>query len=543
MRKKRDSSGRKSSGGGVLWLSLGLILINIVVYSPLAGYGFVSYDDPQYVTDNPHVLAGLTWEGVKWAMVTQDASNWHPLTWLSYMLDVQMFGLDAGWHHTTNIVLHIASTLLLFLVLRRMTGAPLQSAFVAGLFAVHPLNVQSVAWIADRKDVLSTVLWMLALWAYVRYVHRPGADRYLLVFLLFGLGLTAKSMLVTFPFVLLLLDFWPLSRVTLSAGTLPQFIRLVREKVPLFILTIASSIVTFVTQRHGGALETNKILPLSARIAIAMVSYVTYVVKLFVPTGLAILYPVPQVLPAWRTGAAIVILIAVSVLVLLAARRYAYLPVGWFWFLGTLLPVAGFIQIGDHAMADRYMYIPSIGLFLIVAWGMGDLLSYVPQPDMVMSAMAATVIVACMIAAVREVHYWASNVALWQRALEVTENNYIAENNFAESLDDSRAQEAILHLSQALRIAPDYAPAHENIGVRLAKLGHTEEALSHFKEAIRLDPSIAEAHSDLGVLLQQQGKVDEAIEQYSEALRLDPLLTAAHNNLENALLKKGQIPH
>ncbi len=450
------------------------------------------------------------------------------------------------------MLLHIVTTLLLFGLLHRMTGALGRSAFVAGLFAVHPLHVESVAWVAERKDVLSTLFWMLTLWGYVWYVRQPRLGRYLVVLVPFALGLITKPMLVTLPFVLLLLDFWPLGRVSLGADPPDHSrlapprdqwfagLRLVWEKLPLFALTVASSIVTFVVQQRGGAVAGLDEIPLSLRVANALVSYIAYIGKMLWPTRLAAFYPYFQPLPWWVVGS-ILGLIGVSVVVIRAARRHPYLPVGWLWYVGTLVPVIGLVQVGSHSMADRYTYVPLIGLFIMVAWGIPDLLARWPYRSIALPTAAGLVILACTITAWGQVQYWKSSVALWAHALEVTAENYIAHNNLGLVLaNQGRFDEAIAHHTEALRSKPDFAEAHYNLGGALKDQGRVDEAIAHYTEALRSKPDFAEAHNNLGVALADQSRVGEAIAHYTEALRSKPDYAEAHYNLGGVLADQGR---
>jgi protein O-mannosyl-transferase len=548
--------------GQARWVCLALIAVNLIVYASVRHHDFVNFDDDDYVTANPVVLRGLTWHGVAWAFTTEHAVNWHPLTWLSHMLDVQLYGLDAGAHHLTNLLFHIGNTLLLFGLLHRMTGALGRSAFVAGLFAVHPLHVESVAWVAERKDVLSTLFWMLTLWAYIEYVKRPdlrqsSRRRYAAVLLFFALGLMAKQMLVTLPLVLLLLDFWPLGRVGIgpnpAGGWAPARDGwatagcLVSEKLPLLALAVASSIATFVIHQRGGAVIILSAIPLQLRIENALVSYVVYIGKMLWPAGLAVLYPYPQSLSAWSVAVAFVTLTGISVAVIWAAPRRPYLPVGWFWYLGTLVPVIGLIQVGDQTIADRYTYIPLIGLFIIVAWGAPDLLVRWPLrrvvlPKIALPAAACLVILACAITARGQLEYWEDSTTLWTHTLAVTTRNNIAHNNLGATLaDQGKTDEAIAHYSEALRIKSDYADAHNNLGVALADQGKFDEAIAHYSEALRIKPGYSDAHSNLGIALADQGNLDEAIAQFTEALRINPDSAKAHNNLGVALASQGKL--
>ena len=536
--------------GRALWISLALIAVCIFIYSPVRNHDFVAWDDPAYVSENSHVAAGVTWEGTQWAFTTGYMANWHPLTWMSYMLGTQFFGLSAGPHLLANVFLHILNTLLLFGLLHKMTGALGRSAFAAALFAAHPLHVESVAWVSERKDVLSTLIGLITLWAYVDYARRSGRVRYLAVLLLFALGLMAKPMLVTLPFVLLLLDYWPLRRVALQTDGLeaPEILshtrhpvlQLVREKLPLFAISVISSIITFIVQQRAGAVSALTKLPLDVRVANALVSYAAYVGKMLWPAHLSALYPLYRWGPEAVLGSSLA-LVAVTAGVIWAGRRHPYLPVGWFWFLGTLVPVIGLVQVGSQAMADRYTYVPLIGLFIILAWGIPDLLPRGRWREGVLPAAAAMLILACAIGARAQVEYWKDSMTLWTHALEVTTDNDIANNLLGDALaKHGRAQEAMAHYSEALRIKPDNAQAHNGLALALANQGKLSEALPHYSEAIRLKPDFVDAHSNMGLALAGQGKIADAIGQYSEALRLNPDFVDAHNNLGVALANQGK---
>jgi tetratricopeptide (TPR) repeat protein len=508
------------------------------VYAPVRQHEFVNFDDPQYVSENPAVSRGLTWDGVSWAFRTGHAGNWHPLTWLSHMMDVELYGLDAGGHHLTSALIHLVNTLLLFGLLHAMTGTVVRSAFVAGLFAVHPLHVESVAWVAERKDVLSGLLFFLTAWAYVSYARHPRPSRYAVVVVLFALGLMTKPMLVTVPFVLLLLDSWPLGR----AATPSAWPRLVIEKLPLLALAIASSVVTFVVQRGAGAVKGLEVLPLDRRLANAVVAYVVYIGQMLWPTRLAAIYPYPATLPAWAVLAAAACLVAVSVLAIRAAHRHPYLPMGWLWYLGTLLPVIGLVQVGGQPRADRYTYIPLVGLFIVVAWGIPALLACWPRRRVALGTAAALVILGCAIVARAQVQHWSSSVALWEHAREVTTGNYRAEGNLAHAFaKQRRLDDAVTHYEEALRLKPDHAEAHNNLGFILAEQGRVDDAIAHYTEALRGQPDYAEAHNNLGVALTAQGRNDEAIRHLRAAVRLGPTLPAPHNNLGVVLARDGRL--
>ena len=545
-----------------------LLAITLIAFAPVRQFGFVDYDDFDYVAANPHVMPGLSWEGVRWAFVSGYFANWHPLTWISHMLDVQLFGMNAGAHHAVNVVLHVLNTLLLFGVLQRMTGAVGRSAFVAALFAVHPMHVESVAWVAERKDVLSALFWMLTMWAYTAYVRHARWQRYGLVVVFFALGLMSKPMLVTLPFVLLLLDVWPLRR---KLG-----LNLVLEKLPLFALAGASSVVTVLVQRQGGAVVRLDLIPLSTRVANALVAYARYIEGMFWPVDLAAMYPIPRTLPdPGVLAAAVALLIGITVVAIRDVRQRPYLLVGWLWFLGTLVPVIGIVQVGVQSMADRYSYIPLIGLFIMVAWGVPDAVARWPRLRMASPVAAAAVLAGCMTGTMHQVQYWRSSRALWERAVDATRDNYFAEGSLGYVLSkEGHPDDAIPHLRESLRIRPDFAEAHNNLGVVLAGRGELRDAVSQFSEAIRINPEFKAArdnltatnaklstfdtsltryadavrakpndlaaHNELGAALAAQGRIDDAIEQFREAIRIDPNQPDVHFNLGVMLDQKGR---
>ena len=459
-----------------LILGIAITLLTLALYWRVQGHGFLHYDDYQYVVDNPHVRHGLTRQGVLWALTSGYASNWHPLTWLSHMLDCELYGLNPQGHHLNNLLLHIANALLLFRLLLRMTGALWRSAFVAALFALHPLHVESVAWVAERKDVLSTLFWMLTLGAYLRYRERPTGTRYLATLFLFALGLAAKPMLVTLPFVLLLLDCWPLGRMPSPRSLLP----LVREKAPFFVLAALSSVITFWVQSHWGAVVLS--IPLKERLANALVSYVGYGAKMLWPVNLACFYPHPlDGLPLWQAAGALLLLAGVTVAVVRAGRRLPYLAVGWLWYLGTLVPVIGLVQVGAQAMADRYTYVPLIGLFVMLSWGAGSLAAKGPLPKIATAALSAALLAALLPLTWSQISHWKDSETLFAHALEVTDRNLLAHNNLGNALArQGRLEEAEFHLVEALRLRPDYAAAQNNLGILRLRQGRFEEAAGHF---------------------------------------------------------------
>jgi hypothetical protein len=485
----------------VISIYFALAVSALLVFWQVRNFDFVNYDDDFYVYANQHITSGLTFDNIKWALTSGQAVNWHPLTWLSLMFDCQLFGANAaGRMHLVNLFLHLVNILLLFTVLKKMTGALWPSAFVAAAFALHPMHVESVAWITERKDVLSTLFWLLTMLAYVRYVKQPGAARYLLVLLIFALGLMAKPMLVTLPFILLLLDYWPLERkiswrLLVSAG------RLTAEKIPFIILSTVSSIITFFVQRSGGAVSDMDIFSLNNRIANAFLSYARYIGKMFWPQNLAVFYPFDAArIPFWQIAICALLLLGISVFVVYLGRNQKYLLAGWFWFVVTLIPVIGIIQVGQQGYADRYTYIPYIGLFIMIAWGLPQLLSKWLHQKIVLGVLMVVVLTSLGICAYRQTSYWKNSDILFSHALAVTQNNYIAYNNLGVAYSGrSRWTEAIDVYNQAIRIKPDFEGAYLNLGVAYSGLGRWQVAIEAYKQAIRISPDFEDAHYKLGV--------------------------------------------
>jgi Tfp pilus assembly protein PilF len=527
----------------VLWLVLALVLVtlNLIVFAPVRDYGYVDFDDRLYVAENPNVARGLTWDSMHWAFTTARGGFWMPLTWLSYMLDVDLYGPSPGPQHVTNVLLHILSTLVLFAFLVRTTAAVWKSALVAALFAIHPLHVESVVWIAERKDVLSGLFWMLTLWAYAAYVLRPVLRRYLVIVLTFTLALMAKPMVVTLPFVLLLLDIWPLRRIRLEAGQRDVWLRAVVEKLPLFALSGLFAFLTFVLHANRGGISELDTSPLGPRIANALYSYAAYFGSMLWPTNLAPIYPFGA-LPALLVVGSVLLLVAVSMLVIRRAFTHPFLLVGWLWYLGTLVPVIGLVQVGAHSRADRFTYIPLIGLFVVVCWGIPELAARMRRRETALLAAAAVVTGTLVIAARTQVHYWESRLTLWEHTLKVTDANYVAHGLLALALaDHGRTTEAIDHYRLSLSIRPDFAQAHNNLGITLAKQGRLEEAAASFRTAVSLGTRDAEMHYNLGFALAAQGHFDEAIVHYEEALRLRPAYAEAHTKIGDALQTQGML--
>ena len=557
-------------------ISLFLVAITWLVFSQTIGYDFVNYDDHVYVYQNPIVTAGLTPHGIVWAFAHTHARNWHPLTTLSHMLDCEIFGLKAGGHHFTNVFLHTLAVLLLFFVLRRMTGNVWRSAFVAALFAIHPLHVESVAWIAERKDVLSAVFFMFTLAAYASYVRQPSVGRYVMMSILFACGLMSKSMLVSVPLVLLLLDYWPLGRVQpparrdLRPGGRSElkrrqtsevrrqksgvqgatFTRLIVEKIPLFALSILCGLVTFLIQeRSAGSIEQ---LPLGWRITNAIVSCVTYIWQMFWPTRLAVFYRHPENhLAVWQVALALAFLIAITALGLVWRRTRPYSLVGWLWYLLMLLPVIGIVQIGLQGHADRYTYLPQIGLYLALTWLIADLFSSLRYHRAVLAAASVIVLAVLSACAWKQTSSWWNSESLWTRALAVTTDNETAHTNFGMLLlKRGQVDDAISHFQMALQILSQSNEAHYNLSraiihcdlaSALSRKGSMDEAVMHLEKAIELQPDYADAHYNLGSVLLQKGEIDQAIAQWRTTLSLNPNDTGAHIALGNALLQKREL--
>ncbi len=541
------------------FLSFILIAVTVAVFWQITNNDFVNFDDDQYITENSHVHEGFTREALIWAFTTSHMGNWHPLTWMSHMADCQLFGLNPWGHHLTSLFFHTLNTVLLFMVLKWMTGALWQSLFVAALFAVHPLHVESVAWVAERKDVLSTLFWMLTIWAYLRYVERPGIKRYLLILVTFALGLMAKPMLVTLPFVLLLLDYWPLERFQIGqSGSMhiatsqvsmiarkpsSQALRLLWEKTPLIFLAAVSSVVTFIVQKSEGAVRTLEVYPAQARISNALVSYAIYIKKMIWPESLAVFYPHPgQSLPMYQAALAGLLLLMISFGVIRLGRRYPYLPVGWLWYVGTLIPVIGLVQVGAQAMADRYTYVPLIGLFLIVSWGIPELVRSWRYRRTVLALAAGSLLLALMLCTWLQIQNWRSSIALFEHALQATANNGLAHHNLGVALaDQGRVQEAIIHYHLSLRITPNNFRVYNNLGKALVRQGKLQEALVHYQKALHLNPNYAEAYNNLGVARARLGEFNKATDDYLEALRLKPDWLEVYNNLANAFAAQGKF--
>ena len=588
------------------WLMAGaLALLTLAIFWPVTRHEFINLDDPVYVTKDAHVRNGVNWENIKWVFTETHANFWHPLTTLSHMLDCQFYGLKPAGHHLTGLLFHVASVVVLFLVLHRMTGAKWRSGMVAALFALHPLHVESVAWVAERKDVVSTFFWMLTMWAYVRYAEgknpKPGSQNpklknqhstsnaqrstfnYSLTLIFFTLGLMAKPMLVTLPFVLLLLDFWPLRRVMGGEWqvTRKEIQKLVVEKIPLFILAAVFMAIALEAQKHGGAIMTSDRVPYSSRFQNAAISYCTYLAKTFWPSGLSVFYPYPPRFAPALIGVSALVLIGITAFVG-KARRFPYLAVGWFWYLGTLIPVIGFVQVGSHAMADRYTYVPLIGFFIALIWGICELAARWANRKFILSSLGVLALLGCVIITSLQLKHWENSGKLFEHALAVTERNPVAHVQLsAYAIMKGDVATADLHARQALQMFPNNRIAHRMMGLvfeaqknwpeaaehfsqtlaatpndvealygfgnALFHLGRNAEAIASFSKVITLLPGDAAPHNNLGNVLLAEGRLDDAIAEYAEALRLKPSYTDARYNLAFAYVKQERfaeaLPH
>lgn len=534
-----------------------LAAATIFLYWPTIHNDFLNYDDDFLVTSNLHVRTGLTWDNIKWAFLNPVAANGTPITMLSHMLDCQLFGLKAWGHHLTSIMLHAANTVLVFLFLRTLTGSLWRSLLAAAIFGWHPLHVESVAWIAERKDVLSGFFGLLSLIFYTRYARsrsvigktktkepsgptdslKPPIFDYGFALFFFALGLMSKPMLVTWPFVMLLLDYWPLARFTAGSGK-----RLVVEKIPYFVIAIVASIITFWMQQRVGAVVTVANLPLGMRFGNAAISYCQYLGKLFWPVELAILYPLHGPWPMGQVLLAGLFVVGISIWLFRQRYRYPFLMIGWLWYGGTLVPVIGLVQVGGQEIADRYTYIPSIGILIFIIWGAYNLTRHWRHQVLVSAVVGVAAILACFGLTRHQIGYWKDSESLFRHDLEVTTNNSVAYLNLGSALDNKgKYPEAIIQFQELVRLDPNNSDGHLNLGTDLSKMGRFDEATNQIKQALQLKPNSAAAHNSLGFVLGQNHDIDEAINQFQAAIRLDPDFALPHLNLGLAFNVKGQI--
>jgi len=543
----------------VIFICIFLAAATLAAYWQVLSSDFINFDDTIYVTENQHVRTGFSGDNIRWAFAVGTVAYWHPLTWLSHMLDCQLYGLRPGMHHLTSLIIHIVNSLLLFLVFRRMTGAVWPSAFIAALFALHPINVDSVAWVAERKNLLSTLFWLLTMWAYASYAQRGGIIRYLATLLLFALGLLAKPMLVTLPFVMLLLDYWPLGRMRTAsfsrdgdpeAGEAVRFderassiFRLLWEKIPFFALSGISSYFSYLSVRRLGITLSTELVPMKLRLTNAVVSYVAYIGKIVLPRKLAVYYPYPQEVAMWQALGALLLLICASVALILVFANRPYLGVGWLWFLGTLIPVIGLVQAGLWpALADRWAYVPLIGLGIIAAWGVSDLAAKWRLPASMIAVAAGVCLSALTVCTWLQARYWHNSFTLFTRALDVTFNNPIAHLNLGNVfLREQKTDQAIQQYREAIRIHSHFASAHHNLGIALGQQGRHDEAIEEYYTVLRLEKEHLKARFHLANALAKKGRLDEAISHYRKVIELGTVDAEVHNNFALALAKKGDI--
>ncbi|GFO70405.1 O-GlcNAc transferase [Geomonas limicola] len=527
-------------------LCLLMLVVTLAIFSRTASFDFINFDDPGYVTTNSVVKSGLHASSVAWAFQSAAMSNWHPLTWLSHMADVQLFGLKPAGHHLTSVVLHTVSALLLFLLLVRITGMQWRSLVVTALFALHPMHTESVAWVAERKDVLSGLFWHLTLLMYVVYVQRPKLWRYLATMVCFALGLMAKPMLVTLPVVLLILDWWPLNRFRRNEGDTTAAVQTARhlflEKIPFFLLSLLSSVTTIYVQQHGGAVQSLEKVQFGLRIANVFLAYVRYLIAMFWPHDMAILYPFPTEIIMWQLTGSVLLLIVISVAVFSFRRRLPYLATGWLWFVVTLLPVIGLIQVGGQSHADRYTYLPFTGLSILAVWGVSDACKSLAQRTKVLATLSVLTIAVCAALTWQQLGYWRNNITLYRHTLAVTNNNYLILNNYGIALNQEYGDVdgALAAYQEALRVWPKSALTRNNLGTMYLAKGRFTEALEQFREAARLDPGEPMVRINTGRTLAKMGRLGEAAEQFEAALKQDPAATDAHLQLALLLIKTGR---
>ncbi len=526
-----------------------LIVITLAVFWRTGENDFINYDDSDYVYENSHVKTGLNLDNIRWALTTTHAANWHPITWLSHMADCQIYGLNTKGHHLTSVTLHILNSVLLFLILRRMTGAFWNSVFVSFLFALHPLHVESVAWIAERKDVLSTFFFMLTLMAYNRYVMQPGLRRYLLVFITFAMGLMTKPMLVTLPFVLVLLDYWPLRRnlnnnsVSTSDNTSHKLssLRLIIEKIPFMVLSIASCIVTLYVQNAGDAVSDLQSVRFILRIENAILAYSWYIEKTIIPLNLTVFYPFTSNMAMWKIIVATLLLGGISLIVYLKKNSSPFLVLGWLWFVCTLVPVIGLVKVGSQAMADRYSYIPIIGLFIMMTWSISQIILHFRCNKIIVTCTAVVVLMILSVLSWQQTCYWKNSITLYEHTLKYTHDNHIAHNNMGAALEtEGKLKEATNHYGEAIRIKPYITKYHDNLGFILMRQGKFEESVVQFLETLKREPNNAMAHYNVGLSLAKLTRLDEAENQYNMALKLEPNNDTFHDSLGLVLDQKGK---
>jgi protein O-mannosyl-transferase len=530
-----------STGKQILIVCIVLTLVTLAVYWQVNQFDFVSFDDNNYVTENSHIRSGITLDGIRWAFSTKYFDGWHPPIWLSFMLDYQLFGLNAGGYHLTNLILHIMNTLLIFLLFSRMTGAIWKSAFVAAFFAFHPLHVESVAWISERKDVMSMFFGILTLYLYVRYTEKPDIRRYILVLFLFACALVCKPMVVTLPLIMILLDYWPLSRCPIGnkSGKYNLFLWQLKEKMPFFILSAFFVMMTI----YAHPSRPVRHFPLVSRLAGATVSFVAYLEKTFIPNDMVVFYPFPAQIPIWQVGGALLLIVAVTIIIFKMTRRFPYLFVGWLWYVITIAPVIGVIQVSNHAMADRYTYLPSIGVAVMLGWGMPAFIKNKDMQKKILFPAGIAFLAILSILTWKQCSYWKNTITLFNHALKVTENNYIAHNNIGVTLlDKGKIAEAVFHFNRSIHIEPDYIDAYINLGNAYVKLGEHQKAFENFNKAISINPNHLNnfnAYNNRGIAYARQGKFNDAINDFNKSISLKPEYADSHYNRGVAYANKG----
>jgi len=547
MTGNKKSSAKSSLTNLDFVICLLLAAVTLAIYWQTRHFEFLYFDDQLFVSHFPNLKAGLTYKNIVWAFTSTilETNYWVPLTWISFLLDYEIYGLDAGGFHITNVLFHASNTVLLFILLRKITGSLWQSAFVAALFGLHPLHVESVAWVTERKDVLSTFFFLLALLSYSKYTSKKQLTWYLLCLFIFFAGLMAKPMLVTLPLVLLLLDYWPLVRYKSGADknkvTVPSAVRLIAEKIPFFVLILIVALVTFSAQSKAGNVGSLDAYPLTMRVANALLSYVTYIGKMFYPVNLAALYPYPESIPGLKIAVSTVILILFTLIALRTVHSRPYLMAGWLWYLVTLLPVIGFVKVGPQAMADRYTYIPLIGLLIIIAWGIPPLLAGWRHKKPLLAASALLVVASMSVITWKQIGYWKDTVSVFKHTVNKTTNNPYAHAGLGIGyLKQGDLDKAVFHLHEAVSLKPNYILALKNLGIGLEEQGHLKQAIEYYNQVIELDEAHDEIYNDKGVALQKLQRVDGAVENFSIALKLNPDNLKAHNNLAALLARQGR---
>lgn len=523
--------------------SVSAVLFVVVagIYFPTVKGAFLYFDEHSYIVTNPHVNTGLSWQNIVWAISSLQFSNWYPVTWMSHMLDVQVYGMNPWGHHLTNILIHAVNTALVFLVFYKLTGAGWRSVVIAGLFGLHPLRVESVAWISERKDVLSTMFWLLAMWAYVRFVHELKKEKgrkklfYALTLIFFALGLASKTMLVTLPFVFLLLDFWPLKR-----WEQPQKWKLIVEKIPFFLLTAGVSYLSYLAQKRGGMTGELPTLALSQKVDNAIVSYVRYLGKFFWPENLCVFYQYQFYWPKMEVIGAALLLIAIAVAAFLLRRTRPYFLVGWFWYLGTFVPVINLVQLGSQAMADRYTYVPMMGIYLLLAWGLFDLTKSWRRQTFILATASTAVLIICAALTRFEIQFWKDDVSVWERAVDATKNNFMALNNLGIVMESVDNDKALAIFEKAVAINPLSSGAQQNLGDQYVIHGRYAEAIVHYENALQIDPNSDVIEYGLGIALTRNKQSSEAAIHLQRAVDMDPSNSIHQNTLGVVLFQLGQ---